>query len=551
MASTIDGPKVEAFRPTGLLDPQLRAFTQVMDALSRGRNVVLQSPTGSGKTRMASEILRWSEQVRDGGIFYVNRKSLVTQTRKSFEDLGIAHGVRAADHEEAYDPYWPIQIASANTEAIRVYGSKASWDKHDCSVAIVDEGHIQGGKVMKHILDDHMASGVSVVIMSATPIGMSKFIPDLELVVGGSLHEFRKCGLLVPAVVKSIEQPDLSKVKRNATGEFVIAGEKRRIYTQTIVGNVIDRWKKYNPDARPTMLYAPGKPESVWFCKKFNDAGVPWCHVDATEAYFDGKRYSLTRSLWDEILEKYTDGTFKGISSRFKLREGVDVPSTYHIILATPIGSLSSYLQTVGRGLRSAPGKEHCLITDHGGCYWRHGSPNHDRDWEALWKMSSNVASSLLTNDVRNGDASEPIRCPRCEGERIGGIKCPHCGYVHAKSRREVVMEDGRISTKDGPLVKPKKVKCEPDTQAKWDRMYFGYKRKRAGLTFSQMEAFFFHQHGYWPKRELINMPLAKIDWNNIVENVPREGLRRPDRPPAAQSATQSESSGGGHDEWI
>lgn len=519
-----------------LWKPQVSAIERVMAEVIAGHSVVLQSPTGSGKTMMASELLRWAERELGGGCFYVNRKLLVEQTAKRFEGQGMHFGVRAADHDEMFDPYAPTQICSADTERSRVYGDKPLWKRHDCGIVIVDEAHIQKGETMKRIVADHRANGAGVVFLSATPVGLGKTTD--RLVVAGSMREFRECGALVPAVFKTIEQPDMSKVKRTPSGEFDLGERKRKIYTQTIVGNVIKYWREYNPDARPAMLYAPGKAESVWFTEQFINAGVSWCHVDATEAFFSpspgspGKRHTLTRSLWQDILAKYTDGTFKGVSSRFKLREGIDVTSTYQIILATPIGSIQSFLQTVGRGLRSSPDasyhKDHCLVTDHGGNYWRHGSPNHDRDWNLLWNMSTSVASKMHEDMIRNGEKTEPIRCPRCKMERVGGIKCPNsaCGFEHPKSQREVIMDDGAIVTKDGDLVVKKRKLVRADTQRHWDDMYFGYKRKGLKKSFSQMEAFFVQQHGYWPDRVLNNMPLEPANWYRHVKDVPLADLR-------------------------
>lgn len=508
--------------------PQKRCVEQVMEHVRSGKDVCLQSPTGSGKTKMASELLRWSAAELGGGAFYVNRKLLVSQTADRFDASGLPCGVRAADHEDRYDASAPIQVCSANTENARVYGAKAIWNPHHCGLVVVDEAHIQKGKMMKKILEDHRRRGAKVVLLSATPVALSKMAD--KIVIGGTMKEFRDCGALVPAVVKSIEQPDLRKVKRTATGEYDMDGKKRRSYTQSIVGSVIDSWRAYNPDARPTMLYAPGVDESVWFTKQFEKAGVRWAHVDANDAVIDGNRQKLTRSLWEDIVGQYVDGSIKGICSRMKLREGVDVTSTYQIILATPIGSLQSYLQTVGRGLRASPdakyAKDHCLVTDHGGNYLRHGSPNRDRPWEVIWRMSSNTASKLHENQIRNQETPEPIRCPQCKGERLGGVTCPHCGHCHQKSQREVIQEDGRLVSVEGSLIKIPHRTTRSTTQAMWDKMFWGYKNKGLKLTFAQMEAFFQRTHGYLPERNLNNMPTETVNWHRHVKDVPFTDLR-------------------------
>ncbi len=512
--------------PAHLWPPQRRGIEQTIDLLNQGKDVCLYSPTGGGKTEQAIQLFKWFESTKAhagahgpmGACFYVNRKLLVSQTAHRFAASGLDYAIRAADYEAEFRKTAQFQICSADTERSRVIEKKI-WNLHPSGLVIVDEAHIQRTDTLKYLLMEHRAAGARVVLLTATPIGLSNWCD--ELVVSGRLKEYRDCRALVPAIVKSIEQPDLSKVKRSVTGEFVLDGRKRQIYTQAIVGNVLSRWQKYNPDARPTMLYAPGKPESVWFTEKFTKLGVNWCHVDATDAVVDGKQYKLNRTLWKDILDRYQAGEIKGLSSRFKLREGIDVPFTYHIILATPIGSLASYIQTVGRGLRySAETPDHVLVTDHGGNYLRHGSPNHDQDWQAMWRMPEHAISELHTNRIKDKKTPEPIRCPVCEGERTGGAKCPHCGHQHQKSKRHVIMEDGRMVEKDGHLIAPRRVLHKPDTADLWAKLFWGYRKKKLNKSFAQMYGYFTHIHHYSPPRDLPFMPKLDSHWASPVHAV-------------------------------
>lgn len=511
--------------PDYLWSPQRRGIEQTIALLEQGKDVCLYSPTGGGKTEMAVQLLRYAAEQDWKGCFYVNRKLLIPQTAERFSAAGLPYGIRAADYDDCYDFSAPFQICSADSERSRVFQRK-TWNLHASQLVIVDEAHLQKKDTMKQIVAEHkLLAGAMVVLLTATPVGLSHMAD--ELVISGTMAEYRECKALVPAVVRSIEQPDLSKVKRNQTGEYILDGEKKRIYTQTIIANVWDRWKKYNPDARPTMLYAPGVAESVWFTDQFQRRGVNWCHIDATDTVLDGIRAKLTRPLWTEILERYTAGDIKGLSSRFKLREGIDVPRTYHCILATPIGSLISAVQTVGRVLRYSPETpDHVLITDHGGVYHQHGSPNHDKPWRRWWTLPEHVVSQSHVERIRLKEAPEPIRCPQCEGERVGGITCPHCGFTHEKSKRHVIMEDGRMEEKEGRLIRPKFVQRRPDTQELWTRMFWGFRKKKVERTFAQLAGFFAHTHRYHPPRDLSFMPKRADDWYCVVYRVPMGELR-------------------------
>lgn len=525
---------MDAYEPYTLSDdlwvPQARGVLQTIESLQAGNTTILYSPTGGGKTRQAIELFRWAEHQGLQGAFYLNRRLLLPQTSAAFDRFGLKHGVRAAGYDDWFDPFAPHQICSSDTEASRVI-ERGDWQLHDAQLVVVDEAHLQRTKAMSWIIKQYKERGAHVVLLTATPVNMKNWAD--EIVISGRLAEYRDCKALVMAVCKGISIVDLKKVQRNATGEFILDGEKKRIYTQTIVGDVIDYWKEFNPDARPAMAYWPGRAESVWGTTQFEKIGVRWAHVDAVDGYLDGIRAKLTRTMWDDIVGGYKDGTIKGLSSRFRLREGIDLPSTYHIILATPIGSLASYIQTVGRGLRySEETPDHVIITDHGGAYHNLGSPNHDRDWATLWQMSEHAASTVHRNEIKEGKKPESIVCAKCKTERPFGDTCPSCGYKSSKSKRRVIMESGEITELEGKCIRPNPPrKRYTNTERDWANMYFGYKRKTTNnQSFKQLEGFFIQKHRYRPPKDLPYMPKREIDWYLKVKDVPTSDLIQPSK---------------------
>ena len=66
--------------------------------------------------------------------------------------------------------------------------------------------------------------------------------------------------------------------------------------------------------------------------------------------------------------------------------EGFDCPDVEFIQLARPTLSLAKYLQQVGRGMRVFEGKKYCLILDNVGLYRLFGLPSDDRDWQAMFE---------------------------------------------------------------------------------------------------------------------------------------------------------------------
>ena len=509
----------------GLWAPQLRSVEGVIDAWQDTNRLLLFSPTGSGKTRMCGEIFRWANHHGKRAIFYANRKLLIGQTDDRFRDLGLDVGIRAAEYDSRFDDSCDVQIASADTERARVFkGGK--WDFYDVGdggIVAVDEAHLQKTKVMKDILQWYEKRGAKILLLTATPVAMSGWAD--KLLVGGKLSEWRGCGALVPVYTYNISQPDMRKVKRNNTGEFVMDDGMKMQYLQTIVGEVIENWELLN-DGSPTMCYAPGVPESIWLAEKFRARGHEFVHVDATDAYIGGKRVKMNQQVWSDIVSGVKSGDIRGLSSRFKLREGVDIPAAGHCVLATPVGSLASYLQILGRVMRSAKGKVGAILQDHGGCYHLHGSPNLDRPWESLWRCSESAASNYHQDLIREDQIKEPIRCPACGMERTGGPKCPGCGHEATKGKRAIRMESGELSEIiEGPMIKPRRRILKSTTAEDWAKMFWGFKRKKVDRSFSQMEAYFLQEYGYRPPRNLPYMPKHFLDWKAKVHEVDMKDL--------------------------
>ena len=86
-------------------------------------------------------------------------------------------------------------------------------------------------------------------------------------------------------------------------------------------------------------------------------------------------------------------------------------------------------------------------------------------------------------------------------------------------------MEDGRMVTKDGGLIKPRFVQMKDNTQDLWSKMYFGFAKKKLGRSFAQMVGLFAHEYGYHPPRNLMNMPKRPEDWYRHVHAVERRDL--------------------------
>lgn len=488
---------------------------------------------------MILDLLADCVESRRASILYSPRKLLVEQTIQDLDDEGFRFGVRASGHKDRLALLESLQISTFSTERARVYQSK-KWELHESDVTIVDEAHI-AGSVAEQIIADHELQGCELVIgLTATPIGIHHLYDRLETV--GTNSECRRVGAIVPAWTYAIDEPEMKKVTRRKDGEYIWKGKRKEKWLHRIVGRVIAHWKLLNPEQKPTVLFAPGLRESVWFVKQFENAGVRALHMDGQNVYYDGKSRSVPDAkAREKLLDGVRCGDFKVVCNRFVLREGINVRELAHCILATPIGSLVSYVQAVGRVLRACPeaGLDHVKIQDHGGLWWRHGSANMDRNWAALWDLPPGVASYVHMDAVRKKAEPQPRLCPNCKmvvSSRFG--RCQGCGHERLLRGREVVQADGSLQLQMGDPIKPPASEKRHDTEKEWERIFWAMKNAKKPKTFRQAIGLFRHTHGYEPPRDLRFMPTSIYDWYRAVHDVPMSELRGW-RPPETKPADE------------
>lgn len=325
------------------------------------RRICLTSPTGGGKSELMRRLILWADGRNWPTVLYTNRKLLLDQTVNGLKGMWIDHGIRASGHDPAL--LRNVQVSSIQTEESRVF-KRQRWELHSAKLVLVDEAHAQGGPTAEKVLSQHLADGAAIVGFTATPLDIGHIYD--RLIVAGTNSELRACGAHVICHTYGPDEPDMRKFKPSTkTGEFTEGDVVKAIMTPTIFARVFDWWNRLNPDARQTILFAPGVSESIWFAEQFVLRGVPAAHIDGDDIWLDGKAYPSTPEGRADIIKGSEDGSIKVICNRFVLREAVDLPWLYHGIGATVFGGLSSFLQSGGRLLRSHPSLDHvCIARD-------------------------------------------------------------------------------------------------------------------------------------------------------------------------------------------
>jgi superfamily II DNA or RNA helicase len=508
----------------------------VGEAIDDGhRAIVLTLPTGGGKTRLAGACIKdWLSWQWKVGL-YTNRRIMLEQLSDDLKEMDLTHGIRAAGYDNDFD--LPLQLSSMPTETSRSKRAKklqGEWLLHDAQAVVIDEAHLQAGPQARRIIQHHLDQGAVVLGLTATPCGLAEVYK--HLVVAGTMSDLRRCGAVVWADHYGPDEPDLRYIRGVVHGKDLSEQQNRKaIMNATIWGRVWDWYRDLNPDGRPTLLFAPGVQESLWFAEQFSRKGVRAAHIDGEDCWDQGHYYKSSRGARRDLLQGSENGDIEIICNRFVLREGVDAPWIEHGVIACVLGSLPTYLQTLGRLVRASRGKRRCTIQDHGGNWWRHGSINEDRTWHL--EDTETILYHRRADQVRScapgQPGAEPYRCPECGLITIAG-RCRGCGWMpQGRLRsRPVITIDGELEELTGKIFNPRRLSRSKKGKDDWERIYWASNKPRGqkgSRTFRAAAAWFATKHNWhWPDPSWPLMPKggpSSRDWDRLIFNVPFQDL--------------------------
>jgi len=143
----------------------------------------------------------------------------------------------------------------------------------------------------------------------------------------------------------------------------------------------------------------------------------------------------------EEIMARVTSGETQVLCNVFVASYGLDIPRLEVAVLARPTRNITLYLQTIGRVLRTFPGKESAMIIDHSGAVSQHGFADDYIPWSLDGK------DVRAEKEKKQQEKSEPkeITCGDCGTVFKGQRQCPNCGNELIPRTQEIPVHEAQL----------------------------------------------------------------------------------------------------------
>lgn len=355
-----------------LRDYQIEICEKVNEAFEAHRSVMMQMPTGTGKTVvLASLVKQYLNRDADCSVLIVaHRIELIEQTGTFLNHFGIDYGVIAGGKR-------PAVLKRVMVASVQTLSKNLDIDLSP-SLVVIDEAHHALAKTYQMLWAAWPEA--KFLGLTATPYRMSGdgFTDLFEVLVDSwSVKQFIADGWLSPYDYYSIrpdseEQQHIDSLKkRGADGDFQMKELREKLDVRPSIERLFESFERFAFDKKG-IIYAIDIAHAEHIAEFYRLQGV---NAVAISSKMPAKeRAEVIRTFKDE-------NRIQILVSVDLFSEGFDCPDVEFIQMARPTLSLAKYLQMVGRGLRPCKGKQCCTIIDNVGLYRTFGLPSVDRDW--------------------------------------------------------------------------------------------------------------------------------------------------------------------------
>jgi len=339
-----------------LRDYQTEAIAAIRADLQTADRTLAVMATGTGKTVVFLALL---DALRESGeltraLIIAHRRELIYQpidrAAAMFKELSADMGIVMAGRNDigARHIVATVQTLASDKRLAQLLSTGAF------SHIVIDEAHHATADTYTNLIAKF--PGAKIIGFTATPLrsdgdGLSKVfqrvayrLPISAAIRRGALVTFDALGVQLPISLAGIKETE-DGWEREALGDLLLAENVKEI--------VLKKWTEYAGN-RQTIAFTASVAQARETSEYFKAQGVK-------AEWVSGETPDHERA---DILGRYQRGDTQIVFNCMVLTEGFDAPETAAVLMIAPTKSDLIYVQRLGRGLRTSPGKTDCRVLD-------------------------------------------------------------------------------------------------------------------------------------------------------------------------------------------
>ncbi len=365
---------------------QVSMIDEALEALRYEEAALCIAPTGSGKTVILSQIIKGYLKDHPGKkrvLVLQHTKELLQQNQQKVS-MWCPRLKTSLFHSEEKDTKGRIIFAMVQTLCRHL----KKFPKID--LVVIDEAHHAVAKsylkIVNHLKD--INPDLKVLGMTATPNrgdrqGLKKIFKSVTSQI--HLPDLIAEGYLVPPRIFSVDAGQHKELrailwaKDEDICDATFNNQKKQwdkansILTENLQLNeeVVRHWKE-KAEGKKTIVFCSTLRHAQDIRDTFEKHGIGATHVNG-EMPMEERMQALGR--FDSTPLESMEGCppeAMVMTNAAVLTEGWDFPAIECVILLRPMSYEATYMQMIGRGLRSSPGKSECIVLDFGMSSSRH-----------------------------------------------------------------------------------------------------------------------------------------------------------------------------------
>lgn len=324
---------------------QVKAKEAIQAAVAEGESPLVIMATGTGKTRVISEVADWMKQGRT--LTLGHRGLLLDQIQAAMIQWSGLHSEREQANQWAD---WNHHTIVSTPATLR--GERLANKPKNINGIIVDEAHRAPTPLMKAIYD-HFDSPLRFGFTATAdrPDGVPLYPIFTKIAYQYSLAQGIKDGYLSKIIGRRIEGMEIDLSGIRAIGSDFSDEDVAEVLEKDLV-SIAHNIVKETAMRRKVLIFMPNVASSEHLARIL-------CELGESADYVAGNKKDS-----GQVLAKFHSGELKYMAACQLVIEGYDEPGIDTIVMLRPTLSRILYSQAIGRGTRIAEGKDHCLLLE-------------------------------------------------------------------------------------------------------------------------------------------------------------------------------------------